>query len=178
MQLAELGDSVLPPRFWNKVQPNPDTGCWEWTGSKNKRAPYGRFLWQGKVELAHRLAYEMLIGPIPEGLVIDHCCRHHSCVNPAHLDIVTQRDNVLRGETFGAKAQRTGYCSHGHELTPENLYTYEGRSWCRQCKIEHATNSQKTEEGRAWRRAYNHREDRREYHREYMRRYRARRLAQ
>lgn len=89
-------------RFWRMVRSAKPGECWEWVGSR--RAGYGRMavgrpagLPRDTVITAHRIAYEMLIGPIPEGLVIDHLCRNKSCVNPAHLEAVSQRENVLRG---------------------------------------------------------------------------------
>ena len=77
--------------FWLKVE-TLSTGCWEWTGHVNN-AGYGRV----KNDYAHRLAYEMFVGPIPDGADLDHLCRRRSCVNPAHLEPVTRSENVRRG---------------------------------------------------------------------------------
>lgn len=100
--------------------------------------------------MAHRLVWELLVGPIPQGKQIDHLCRNHACVNPEHLDIVTQRTNLLRG--FGAAGlnARKTECKNGHPFTPENTYLYpagRGRgTWrnCRTCmaatKRRHRTN--------------------------------------
>ncbi len=83
--------------FWNahadKIMPEPNSGCWFWLGALSRG--YGSL----KNARAHRVAYEMTIGPIPEGLVIDHLCRVTSCVNPDHLEAVTQAENVRRGLT-------------------------------------------------------------------------------
>lgn len=91
-------------RFWSKVEKS--SGCWAWTGHKNRNG-YGWTLGpKGKGESAHRIAYELLVGPIPEGLQIDHLCRNRACVNPDHLEPVTQRVNWQRGNAPSAIAWR------------------------------------------------------------------------
>jgi hypothetical protein len=88
-------------RFWRNVRKGDL--CWNWAGSIDV-CGYGR-LWDGtRTVRAHRFSYELLVGPIPEGLVLDHLCRNTRCVNPEHLEAVTHRDNLLRG--FGAAAKR------------------------------------------------------------------------
>lgn len=99
--------------FLEKVD-KTDT-CWNWTGYLN--LGYGVF----KSKRAHRVAYEHLVGPIPEGLVIDHLCRNRACVNPEHMEPVTNKENVLRGIGPSAQAARLTHCVNGHELKPENL---------------------------------------------------------
>jgi len=92
-----------------------EVGCWEWTGSRAGGRPgrrYGYFYLNGRRQYAHRVAYEMFVGPIPEGLTIDHLCRNRGCVNPDHLEPVTNRENSLR-------ARRT-HCVHGHPFDAEN----------------------------------------------------------
>lgn len=81
--------------FWTTVDKRPD-GCWVWTAHGNNRG-YGRFRVGGRQAYAHRVAYELRNGPIPPGLTIDHLCRNKMCVNPAHLEPVTLRENALRG---------------------------------------------------------------------------------
>jgi hypothetical protein len=121
-------------RYWSKVDlsAGPDE-CWPWTGYRNP-AGYGDFwsIKNGKdVSLrAHRVSYELLVGPIPEGLVIDHLCRVRHCVNPSHLEPVTVRENTLRGDT---PAKRT-HCIHGHEFTPENIIRRPSRPNARDCR--------------------------------------------
>jgi hypothetical protein len=81
-------------RFWSKVDRTGD--CWKWTAGLTGSG-YGRFRWDGGEVAAHRFAYELLVGAIPDGLQIDHLCRNRACVNPAHMEPITQRENILRG---------------------------------------------------------------------------------
>lgn len=122
------------PRFDEKVELDPKTGCWEWQACRCSGG-YGNFRHKGRVVVAHRLAYETLVGPIPEGLDIDHLCRNRKCVNPHHLEPVTRRENILRGEGQGAKHARKTHCQHGHPLSGENLYINpaSGQRVCREC---------------------------------------------
>lgn len=88
---------AYPPareRLWAKVVKTED--CWLWTGSRTTKG-YGHLLVDGRFTQAHRLAYELEVGPIASGLVIDHLCRVRHCVNPAHLEPVTNRENLRRG---------------------------------------------------------------------------------
>ena len=130
---------VVPPiqRFWSKVEPEPNSGCWVWTAYV-RRDGYGELqLGRGPgAILSHRFAYEYFIGAIPPGLTLDHKCRNRQCVNPAHLEPVSRRENILRGEGVSAKYARRSHCQRGHPLTPENLCAgveKYGRR-CRQCK--------------------------------------------
>ena len=124
---------TIEQRFWEKVR-KTDT-CWNWTASKWSNG-YGMFWGEDqKLTPAHRFGYELAHGPIPEGLVIDHLCRNTLCVNPDHLEAVTERENILRGTGASAKHARATHCIHGHEFTPENTYVYpSGRRKCRACK--------------------------------------------
>lgn len=81
---------TLEERFWSKVEKSE--GCWNWTAHKNGQG-YGRFMLDKKVRFAHRVAYELAVEPIPEGMSIDHMCHNESCVKPAHLRLVTQKQN-------------------------------------------------------------------------------------
>jgi len=84
------------PRFWARVDKAAPGGCWIWTGAVEGKG-YGAPSINGVKRPAHRLAYEDLVGPVPEGLHLDHLCRVRRCVNPAHLEPVTSRENTLRG---------------------------------------------------------------------------------
>lgn len=107
--MAQEVDSKDVLRFLVKVAVRQYAlGCWEWQSWENG-VGYGRFFYQGKDWYAHRWAYYAWVGPIPEGLVIDHLCRNTICVNPDHLEAVTQQENILRSEP----AQRT-HCPQGH----------------------------------------------------------------
>lgn len=132
-------DERLPDRFWNKVTENEDTGCWEWTGARNKGG-YSRFNWPTRTDsvYGHRLAYETLVGPIADGLHIDHLCRVRHCVNPAHMEAVTCRVNLLRGDAPCAKHAVKTHCPRGHAYEGENLRLYRNRKgsvlrMCREC---------------------------------------------
>lgn len=123
-----------PQRFWSKVK-FTDT-CWLWIGALDKG--YGRFGAggrYGKVVRAPRWAYEFCVGPIPRGLTIDHLCRIPACVNPDHLEPVTMRVNVLRGETIVALNARKTHCPQGHPYNAENTYRdrIHGKRTCRIC---------------------------------------------
>lgn len=127
----------LDDRFWAKVMPEPMSGCWLWAGALSKG--YGHFaLTKGDVRNAHRLAYEELVGPIPAGLHLDHLCRNRACVNPDHLEPVTNRENTVRGAHPMVVPFHTGRCVSGrHEMTEANTVTRDGgRRKCRACLNE------------------------------------------
>lgn len=122
------------------------TGCWAWTRHLN-RDGYGHIRIGGTKYRAHRAAYMLLVGPIPDGLVLDHLCRNRGCVNPEHLEPVTDEVNRMRGNGNDAKARRTGRCVNGHEYTPENTYVRpEGRQ-CRACARERQARSGRIQAG-------------------------------
>lgn len=121
-------------RFWAKVAlPNMD-GCMLWTACLTPLG-YGRFaITEKRLIGAHRLAYQLLVGPTPDGLVLDHLCRVPACVAPDHLELVTQRVNVLRGEGTPARNAVKTHCDSGHEYTEANTHV-DARGWreCRAC---------------------------------------------
>lgn len=103
-----------------------EAGCWQWTSPLDHQG-YPHLYYEGRTQRAHRVGYQLLVGPIPEGLTLDHLCRNRGCVNPEHLEPVTLKVNHERG----ARAQQT-HCKRGHEFTPEN--TYVSAKNCRTCR--------------------------------------------
>lgn len=112
-----------------------ENGCWDWRLSLVKG--YGVVNIDGKKVAAHRFVYELCEGPIPEGLTLDHLCRNRRCVNPAHLEPVTGRENTLRGEGLAARQARQTHCIHGHPFDEANTgYHKTGARYCRACDRE------------------------------------------
>lgn|SRR5882724_3004971 len=127
-------------RFWAKVDKNgpipayrPDLGpCWIWKGTCANG--YGNVRRGKKLFLAHRVTYQALRGIIPDGLEPDHLCRVGACINPWHLELVTHKINMLRGNGVGGENARKTHCINGHPFTPENTYQYPSRQH-RACRI-------------------------------------------
>lgn len=107
--------------------------CWLWTGGKTTTG-YGKVAaGKGRSRSAHRIMYEELRGPVPSGLVLDHLCRNIVCVNPNHMEVVTQKENLYRGNGFTGRAVRQTHCPAGHILFGENLVRSEQSRKCRVC---------------------------------------------
>jgi len=123
-------------RFWEKVNKDGPSGCWVWTASLNRGYGELGIMTNGKPRnyKAHRLAWEWLRGPIPEGLVVDHLCRNRACVNPDHLELVTNEENIRRGMWQPVVNVTKTECIHGHELAGDNVYRPPSRPNVRQCK--------------------------------------------
>lgn len=133
---AEWDFDSLPERFWDRVTA-AESGCWIWNGGQDGKG-YGFFQYAGHHRRAHRVAYELLVGTIPDGLVLDHLCRVRNCVNPAHLEPVTSRENTLRGETLPALNLAKTHCVAGHEYATDTTYVNpEGHRICRICRREY-----------------------------------------
>ena len=123
-------------RFTEKWELDPVKGCWLWMGGT--RRGYGAFWYKGRTVQAHRVSYELYVGMISKDLDLDHTCRVRHCVNPAHLEPVTNKENVLRGEGHTAVNARKTHCPKGHPFTGPNLVLISGKRRCRQCKNAHA----------------------------------------
>ena len=122
---------MLPDRFDALIDRSGD--CWLWTGHTERKG-YGRVSYLGKRWRIHRLVYTLLVGPIPEGMTLDHLCRNRACVKPAHLEPVSIGENVLRGTGHSAENARKAECKRGHPFTEANTHIDpSGRRRCRAC---------------------------------------------
>jgi hypothetical protein len=130
------GRIPIEERLWPQVEKTES--CWLFKGPLNWLG-YGEVYIGGKTKHVHRVVYELMVGPIPNGLSIDHLCRVRHCVNPAHLEPITTRENVLRGIGITAQNARKTHCKRGHEFTPENTYVFpSGGRACRTCRLMHS----------------------------------------
>lgn len=134
---ASFDDPRLPPRFWAKATPEPNSGCWLWHGSSDGFG-YGRSNIGCRTLSTHRMSYELLVGLIPPGLHLDHLCRTPACMNPAHLEPVTCRENLMRGATLAAANAAKITCAAGHPLPPRRTRPDEPYRCCRICATEAA----------------------------------------
>lgn len=150
--------TILPTRFWAKVEVDRETGCWDWTAAVNNR---GRaiFAIDGRARLAYRLAWEHFLGAIPEGMTVDHLCASRVCVNPEHMELVTREVNSSRGRPSAPVrtdpdapkfrlpdarrevpliVRRRGVCRRGHDLTTPGATstTKRGDRVCLACRRE------------------------------------------
>lgn len=138
----EIWQSLLR-RFWEQVNKNgpipsnrPELGpCWIWRG-KPHAGGYGRIASQHHTYPAHRLSYEIAKGPMPDDLVPDHLCCNPICVNPDHLEAVTEAVNILRGTSPWGLNSRKTHCPRGHAYDEHNTRMYDGRRFCRACEHE------------------------------------------
>lgn len=127
-----IGAISIKDRFWSKVLKSD--GCWEWQAARLS-AGYGSFSVDGVRHPAHRIAWQLVVGPIAPGLHIDHLCRNIICVNPAHLEPVTPRENTHRGVGPSAQNARKTSCNQGHPFDEANTYVSgDGKRACRQCR--------------------------------------------
>ncbi len=121
---------MIPDRLTEKI--DATGSCWQWVAYRDKHG-YGKFRWEGGVRYAHRVIWQVLVGPIPDGLQLDHLCRNPSCCNPDHLEPVTHAENLRRGVSrFNApKGPQTTHCPYGHKKTQS------GARWrCLTCHAE------------------------------------------
>lgn len=139
----------IATRLEQHAQRIAESGCWAWLGAVNDDG-YGRVNLAGKNKHAHRVSYELAKGPIPEGLVLDHLCKVRCCINPDHLEPVTIKENLARGNQAhkGKLRRERTHCVNGHEYLEQNTYWRgshlgDARKW-RVCKICHNAQRRKT----------------------------------
>lgn len=155
---CKFGDERLPERFWSKVYPEPNTGCWLWGGFVAPNG-YGSYWADGTNCHAHRYIKLKEQELESSELVVDHLCKTRDCVNPEHLDLVTQKENIKRGDTgthpnTGSHNRNKTRCPQGHEYSLDNTFVVPktGHRKCITCKRER---------NREYMRKYNARKSRR-----------------
>jgi|SRR6266436_10149715 len=134
--------------FWTKVDMNGPKKpwmrkrCWIWRAFLTKKG-YASITFRSKKTYAHILSYLIHIGPIGEGLEIDHKCRTTNCIRPSHLQAITHRENMLRGNTIVTMQTARTHCPKNHPLSGENLYVYAGKRGCFICRREQSNSYNK-----------------------------------
>ncbi len=131
-----FGDPRLPARYWDKVRPQSN-GCWLWMSHLNWKG-YPEFWFDGRSRMAHRFAFQRLVGSVMDGLTLDHTCDTPACVNIEHLRPATHRDNILRGSCPPALNAVKTHCPQGHPYDEVNTYFgHKGWRMCRACRRAH-----------------------------------------
>jgi hypothetical protein len=129
-------DGAAASRFWDSVNITPNTThseCWLWVGRRDDFG-YGHFKTKGRNLKAHRVAWTLKHGPTPDDKTVDHICRNPCCVNPSHMALVSNKDNILRGSSPTARNALKTHCIRGHELAGVNIRMYRGRRYCLACE--------------------------------------------
>jgi hypothetical protein len=133
--LRDYQPADLPPRIASKIRVD-ENGCWLWTATGDGKG-YGFVRWQGANRRVHRVVYGLLVGE-PQEQTLDHLCRVKACCNPAHLEDVSHRVNILRGGGLAAQAAGRTHCPQGHAYDATNTKNYRGRRYCRACHLDHS----------------------------------------
>ena len=135
-ELSKILEEINSRPFARKKNPLrivPDAReCWIPSYSKANDG-YCRIIFNGQDYSMHRFFYEKMVGPIPDGMQLDHLCKNRACCNPAHLEVVTLVENVMRGSGITATNKRKTHCKRGHEFTPENTYLVKKGRFCKTC---------------------------------------------
>jgi hypothetical protein len=141
---ARVGQfGTVRERMLRRVKTDHQTGCWNWTGAL-ANGKYGHLFVDGRMQKAHRIAYRMVVGPIPHGMDLDHLCRNTKCVNPNHLEPVTRSENLRRSPLMGHINANKTHCIRGHEFTAENTRVRpNGHRVCKECMRMHIRNWRK-----------------------------------
>lgn len=133
---TECHEKVIFDRIMARVE-KTEGGCWKWKGASNPLG-YGKIgvrMPSPKTYATHVFVYRHIVGSVPDGMELDHTCRNPGCCNPDHLEPVTHKENVLRGNCVASAVRRTGQCKRGHEMSNENVYVFpDGRRQCRECR--------------------------------------------
>lgn len=148
LPIGHLLNSETVGAFWSHVDRQGPEMCWEWNGlidqpTKKHSFGYGIFKIGQQQYRAHRVSYTIANGEIASGLVIDHLCRNTKCVNPAHLEAVSNVENVMRGLSEPALNKQKTHCKRGHPLSGDNILSTRGKRECRKCRrvnSDHYTN--------------------------------------
>ena len=126
----------IKERLFKSFKINKKTGCWEWQLSINTFG-YGQIRVNNprSMRKPHRIMYELMKGKIPKKLSLDHLCRNRACINPDHLEVVTNKENILRGVGITAQNAKKTHCKRGHRLSGKNLFFYKkaNQRMCRTC---------------------------------------------
>lgn len=148
-------DDRLPPRFWSKCVPEPNSGCWLWCVDTYHKLGYAKFSVNNKMMYAHRVALSASGVTIGARQVVDHLCRTPCCVNPLHLEAVSLGENQRRGDqgrirgSVGHPSRRKSSCPHGHAYELHGALNRAGARFCRECRrVECVAYRAKKKEGK------------------------------
>jgi hypothetical protein len=136
MNVRNLITPAQAETFWAYVERS--NSCWNWTASCDSKG-YGQYAIgtykpnSRRNARAHQVSYALTIGEVPENMVIDHLCRNRTCVNPAHMEVVTNKDNILRGVSPSSKHAIKTHCPYGHPYNDSNTRLNAGSRVCRTC---------------------------------------------